>query len=129
MRIICLLPPIAVNSSTVPIKAIFPSRKTATLSHNSSTSAISWLARIIVLPCDFNARICSCNDTRPSTSRPAVGSSRKIMSGLPIRASARCKRRFCPVDKSAYFFLIIRVFRKHLTFLYRVRFYANSQTV
>ena len=75
MRIICLLPPIAVNSSTVPIKAIFPSRKTATLSHNSSTSAISWLARIIVLPCDFNARICSCNDTRPSTSRPAVGSS------------------------------------------------------
>ena len=38
------------------------------------------------------------SESLPSTSSPAVGSSRKIISGSLISARARCSRLFCPVD-------------------------------
>lgn len=48
-----------------------------------------WQANMIVFPIAFNCRICLCKESRPSTSRPAVGSSRKRMSGFRVRASAK----------------------------------------
>ena len=56
----------------------------------------------IVFSCDLRFRICSWRDSRPSTSSPAVGSSRKIISGLLISARARCNLLFWPVDNSMY---------------------------
>ena len=88
------LPNLSVSSEGVPQKTIFPLFKIAMRSHKVSTSAISWLAKTIVLPCDLSFRICSWRDSLPSTSSPAVGSSRKIISGLLISARARCNLLF-----------------------------------
>ena len=87
---------------TVPAKAILPSRRIAMLSHRLSTSAMSCVARTIVFPRAFSSRIYRWREMRPSTSSPAVGSSRNTMSGSQISASARWSRRFCPVDISWY---------------------------
>ena len=92
----------AVNSWGVPMAAIFPLSRIATLSDIFSASAMSWVARIMLVPSCCNSRIRSCSSTLDATSNPAVGSSRKTICGLMSDRQDKCNRRCWPIDRLPY---------------------------
>ena len=63
--------------------------------------------------------------------KPGIFSSRKIISGLPISARARCNRLFCPVDNCIYCFFSISLIPRPLSMvssIFVLFHFANSFT-
>ncbi len=94
--------PSAVISMGVPVVAIWPLSRMAILSAISSASAMSCVARMMVVPAFCCSRMISCSSTRVATSSPAVGSSRKSTEGSCASARASESRRCWPVESWWY---------------------------
>src|ERR1700730_15751427 len=86
------------SSSKVPDTMIVPSCRIAIRSASFSASSRYWVVRNTVVPLSARFWITCHTSMRPSGSRPAVGSSRKMILVLPIRLMAMSRRRRMPPE-------------------------------
>ncbi|OEJ45728.1 hypothetical protein AR457_17845 [Streptomyces agglomeratus] len=86
------------SSSAVPWAAILPSLSTAIRSASSSASSRYWVVRKTVTPPVTSSRMICHMLWRLRGSRPVVGSSRKMIRGLPTSVIAMSRRRFMPPE-------------------------------
>src|SRR6185437_1617412 len=86
------------SSAKVPDTMIVPSCRMAIRSASFSASSRYWVVRNTVVPLSARFWITCHTAMRPSGSRPVVGSSRKMIRGLPIRLMAMSRRRRMPPE-------------------------------
>src|ERR1700694_5938765 len=86
------------SSSKVPDTTMVPLCRIAIRSASFSASSRYWVVRNTAGPLSARFWITCHTSMRPSGSRPAVGSSRKMIRGLPMRLMAMSRRRRMPPE-------------------------------
>mmetsp|Transcript_18516 Transcript_18516/g.53173 ORF Transcript_18516/g.53173 Transcript_18516/m.53173 type:complete len:275 (+) Transcript_18516:103-927(+) len=90
-------PNLCLRKSELPQATSLPRLRIPMRSESTSASSIKWVMRMMLRP--FLASLIISQTTRRLTgSMPAVGSSRKIISGLPSMAMAMLTLRFMPPE-------------------------------
>ena len=88
------------SSSAVPCHATRPAASSTTSSTTRSHSPTSWLMTTAAAPASARRRTTACSWSRPSASRPFVGSSSTYAPGRMATTPASATRRRCPPERA-----------------------------